>query len=96
MPSLYGSESLIGHKSRVRFKYIAKSAKMRKYSAPLTKAVSYLRENCKPSTLIGYVKDQYYCEGGFHDEPRFSFLKFNRLVDSLQNFEYEYNYKQRC
>ena len=37
----------------------------------------------------------FYCEGGFHDEPRFSFLKFNRLVDSLQNFEYEYNYKKR-
>ena len=33
--------------------------------------------------------------GGVHDEPRFSFLKFNRLVDSLQNFEYEYTYKKR-
>ena len=29
-------------------------------------------------------------KGGFHDEPRFSFLKFSRLFDSLQNFEYEY------
>ena len=37
----------------------------------------------------------HYCEGGFHDEPRFSFLNFNRLVESLQNFEYEYNYKKR-
>ena len=33
-----------------------------------------------------------YCEGVFHDELRFSFLNFNRLVESLQNFEYEYNY----
>ena len=33
--------------------------------------------------------------GGGHDEPRFSILKFNRLADSLQNFEYEYNYKKR-
>ena len=37
----------------------------------------------------------HYCEGGFHDEPRFSFLNFDRLVESFQNFEYEYNYKKR-
>ena len=32
---------------------------------------------------------------GIHDEPCFSFLKTNRLVDSIQNFEHEYNYKKR-
>ena len=36
-----------------------------------------------------------YCEGGFHDEPRFSFLKFNRLVDSLPNFEYVYILREK-
>ena len=35
------------------------------------------------------LKNRSYCEGGFHDEPRFSFLNFNRLVESLQHFEYE-------
>ena len=46
-------------------------------------------------TSCRYMSKTDYCEGGFHDEPRFSFLKFNILVDSLQHFEYEYNYKKR-
>ena len=46
------------------------------------------------SAIVFYLP-LHYCEGGFHDEPRFSFLNFNRLVESLQNFEYEYNYKKR-
>ena len=45
--------------------------------------------------FIDFQMSKYYCEGGFHDEPCFSFLNFYRLVQSLQNFECECNHKKR-
>ena len=83
LPSVYVSPLKLHSATKINLHGVSDSALFR----------NHLKVRLSP--LKSPVLRNSTVKGGFMMNPVFLFLKFNRLVSSLQNFEYEYNYEKR-